>query len=120
MSRQARHDSSRLDVSTYRVPIQIKAIPSRISSRSNSFALMFLSLKMTTPHMNEIITELRRTSETTEIIDPASLSEVKYAKSPIHINMDINGIDHLQLNGVPLCLVGYQISPHMTDIMIIW
>ena len=98
----------------------MNAIPSRMSARSKTFVFIFLSLNIITPQMNDIITELRRTSETTEIIDPASLSEVKYAKSPIHINMDINGIDHLQLNGVPLCLVGYQISPHMTDIMIIW
>ena len=78
----------------------MNAIPSRISPRSTSFALMFLSLKMTTPHMNEIITELRRTSETTEIIDPASLSEVKYAKSPMQMNIDISGIAQLQWNGV--------------------
>lgn len=80
----------------------MNAIPASRRARSSSFALMFLSLKMTTPHMNEMITELRRTSDTTEIIESGSLSEVKYAKSPMHMNMDISGMDQLQRNGVPL------------------
>ena len=75
-------------------------IPRRMSPRSSSFAFMFLSLNMMTPQMKDMMTELRRTSETTEIMDEGSLSEVKYAKSPMHMNMDINGMaqrhyDHL-------------------------
>ena len=61
---------------------------------------MFLSLNITTPQMNDIITELRRTSDTTDIIESASLSEVKYAKSPMQMNRDIRGMDHLHRNGV--------------------
>ena len=78
----------------------MNAIPSRIRMRSNSFAFIFLSLNITTPQMNDIITELRRTSDTTDIIESASLSEVKYAKSPMHMNSDIRGMDHLHRNGV--------------------
>ena len=71
-------------------------IPRRISPRSSSFALMFLSLNISTPQMKEMMTELRRTSETTEIMDEGSLSEVKYAKSPMHMNMDISGMAQLK------------------------
>ena len=53
----------------YLVPIQIKNIPSRISARSRAFARRFLSLNMIAPHMNEMMTELRRTSDTTEIME---------------------------------------------------
>ena len=74
----------------------MNAIPNRISARSKIFALIFLSLNITTPHMNDMITELRRTRETTEIIDPGSLNDVKYAKSPMHMNMEIRGIAQLQ------------------------
>lgn len=80
----------------------MNAIPSRMSARSRIFALMFLSLNITTPQMKDMMTELRRTSDTTEIIDPGSLNDVKYAKSPIHMNMEINGMDHLHMNGVVL------------------
>ena len=70
----------------YRVPNQMKAIPSSIRARSTTFAFRFLSLKIITPHANEIITELLRTSDTTEIIESGSLREVKYAKSARHMN----------------------------------
>ena len=46
--------------------------------------------------MKEMITELRRTSDTTDIIESGSFRDVKYAKSPIHMNMDMNGIAQLQ------------------------
>ena len=84
----------------YRVPIQMNAIPSRMSPRSRSFALMFLSLNIITPQMKEIITELRRTSETTDIIESGSLREVKYAKSARQMNMDMRGIAQDHRNGV--------------------
>ena len=61
---------------------------------------MFLSLKMRTPQMNDMITELRRTSETTEIIESGSFSDVKYAKSPMHMNMEMSGIAQLQWKAV--------------------
>lgn len=85
-----------------------------------AFARRLRSLKMMAPHANEIITELRLTSDTTEIIDSGSFSDVKYAKSPIHMNMDISGIAQLHLNGVVCCRFGYHIRPHMTVMMIIW
>ena len=69
--------------------------------------------------MNDMITELRRTSETTEIIESGSLNEVKYAKSPRHMNMEISGMAQLHRNGVVLWRVGYHISPQMTVMMII-
>ena len=40
-------------------------------------AFKFLSLKMTTPHANDMITELLLTSETTEIMEEGSLNDVK-------------------------------------------
>ena len=70
----------------YRVPIQMRAIPASRRARSRSLALMFLSLKMTTPQMNEMITELRRTSETTEIMESGSFKAEKYAKSAMQMN----------------------------------
>jgi hypothetical protein len=97
----------------------MNAIPSRIRARSISFALMFLSLKITTPQMNEIITELRRTSETTDIIDSASLNDVKYAKSAMQMNMEISGMAQLQRKGVVRYLEGYHIKAQMMLIMII-
>lgn len=78
----------------------MNAIPSNISTRSNAFARRFLSLNIIAPHAKDIITELRRTSDTTEIIESGSLSDVKYAKSAIHMNMDMRGIAQLHLNGV--------------------
>ena len=61
---------------------------------------MFLSLNMMTPQMKDMMTELRRTRDTTEIIDEGSFRDVKYAKSPMHMNMDISGMAQLQWNGV--------------------
>ena len=66
----------------------MKAIPASRRARSRSLALRFRSLKKTTAHANDTITELRRTSETTDIIESGSLREVKYAKSAMHIKMD--------------------------------
>jgi hypothetical protein len=83
------------------VPIQMNAIPSRMSARSNALARRFRSLKMSAAQVNDTITELRRTSDTTEIIESASCSDVKYAKSAMQINMDIRGMAHVHLNGVP-------------------
>lgn len=80
---------------------------------------MFLSLKMITPQRNEIITELRLTSDTTEIIESDSLNEEKYAKSPAQMNIEINGMAHLQWNGVDFLRDGYQNTEQMTAIMII-
>ena len=80
----------------------MNVIPNKISARSSTFALMFLSLNMRTPQMKEIITELRRTSDTTDIIESGSFRDVKYAKSPMHMNMDMSGIAQLQWNGVVL------------------
>ena len=104
----------------YRVPNQMKAIPSSIRARSTTFAFRFLSLKIITPHANEIMTELLRTSYTTEIIESGSLREVKYAKSARHMNMDISGMDHFQRNEVPLYRDGHQISPQTSVMMTIW
>lgn len=86
----------------YLVPIHMNAIPASRRARSDILALMFLSLNMMTPQMNEMITELRRTRDTTEIMESGSFSEVKYAKSPRHMNMDISGIAQLQRKGVVL------------------
>ena len=98
----------------------MNAIPSRMSARSKTFVFIFLSLNIITPQMNDIITELRRTSETTDIIESGSLNEVKYAKSPRQMNMDMSEMAQLHRKGVVLWREGYQISPHITDIMIIW
>lgn len=97
----------------------MNAIPRSMSARSRTLALMFLSLNITTPQMKDMITELRRTRDTTEIMESGSLRDVKYAKSPRHMNMEINGIAQLQWNGVVLWRVGYQMSPHIMVIMII-
>lgn len=70
--------------------------------------------------MNEMITELLRTRDTTEIIESGSLSEEKYAKSARQMNMDIRGIAQLHLNGVVFLREGYHMKQHITDIMIIW
>ena len=82
------------------VPIQMNAIPTRIRTRSSALALRFLSLNMSAPQANDIMTELLRTSDTTEIMESGSLSDEKYAKSPIHINIEISGIAQLQRKGV--------------------
>ena len=62
---------------------------------------MFLSLKMTTPQMNEMITELRRTRDTTDIIESGSFKAEKYAKSAMQMKKEISGMAQLQWNGVP-------------------
>ena len=63
--------SSKIDhkVSYFIVPIQMNIIPSRISARSRALARRFLSLKMIAPQINDIMTELRLTRDTTEIIE---------------------------------------------------
>ena len=71
-------------------------------ARSTSFARRFLSLKNITAQANETMTELRRTSDTTEIMESGSLREVKYAKSPMQMNTEISGIVHLHTKGVVL------------------
>ena len=81
---------------------------------------MFLSLKITTAQMNEMMTELRRTSDTTEIMESGSSKAEKYAKSAMHMNMEISGIAQLQRNGVPRWRRGYHISPQTAAMMIIW
>ena len=55
---------------------------------------------MSAPHKNDIITELRLTRDTTEIIESGLPSDVKYAKSAIQMNMDMSGIAQLHLKGV--------------------
>jgi hypothetical protein len=75
---------------------------------------------MMAPHANEIITELRLTRDTTDIIDLASFRDVKYAKSPIHMNMDMSGMAQLHLKGVVWWRLGYHISAQMKAMIIIW
>ena len=82
------------------VPIQINAIPNNIRTRSKALARRLRSLKMMAPQANEMMTELRLTSDTTDIMDSGSFRDVKYAKSPIHMNIDISGIAQFHLNGV--------------------
>ena len=95
-------------------------MPTKISKRSRALALRLRSLKMMTPHANEIITELRRTRDTTEIIDEESFNDVRYAKSPMHMNMEIKGIAQFHRNGVVFARVGYHMTAHMTVMMSIW
>lgn len=102
------------------VPIHMNAIPSSIRPRSTILARRLRSLKIKAAHANDTMTELRRTSDTTEIIDPESFNEVKYAKSAMHMNSEISGMLHLHVNEVLWCRFGYQSSPHMTAMMIIW
>lgn len=78
----------------------MKNIPKSTSARSKAFALRFLSLKISAPQMNEIITELRLTSDTTEIMESGSFKDVKYAKSPTHMKMEMRGMAQLHLKGV--------------------
>ena len=105
--------------SGYLVPIQMNAIPASSSARSMSLALRFLSLKIMTAHANDMITELRRTREMTEIIESGSSSDVKYAKSAMQMNNEINGIDHLHWKGVDCLRLGYQRRLQTTSMMII-
>ena len=67
----------------------MNTIPMSMKARSSAFALRFFSLNRTAPHMNEIITELLLTRETTEIIESGWLSAVKYAKSAAEMNMEV-------------------------------
>ena len=71
-----------------------------MSNRSSALARRFLSLNMTAAQMNETMTELRLTRDTTEIIESGSFNEVKYAKSPMQMNIEMSGIAQLQWNGV--------------------
>ena len=75
-------------------------IPIIIRTRSSAFARRLRSLNIMAPHAKDIRTELRLTSDTTEIMDSGSFSEVKYAKSPMHMNMDMSGIAQLHLKDV--------------------
>ena len=75
-------------------------MPARMSRRSRAFARRLRSLNMIAPQANDIITELRLTSDTTDIIESGLLSAVKYAKSAMHMNMDMSGIARLHLKGV--------------------
>ena len=97
----------------------MNAIPSRMSARSKTFVFIFLSLNIITPQMNDIITELRRTSETTDIIESGSLNEVKYAKSPRQMNMDMSGMAQFHLKGVLRWRFGYHSAPQIMHMMTI-
>ena len=77
------------------------------------FARILRSLKNMAPHANDIITELRRTSDTTEIIEEESFNDVRYAKSPMHMKMEISGIAQFHRNGVVFVRVGYQMIAQM-------
>lgn len=74
----------------------MNTIPRSSRTRSNALARRFLSLKIKAPHMNETMTDPRLTSDTMDIIESGSLSEVKYAKSAMQMNTDIRGIAQLQ------------------------
>ena len=65
-----------MDFVRYLVPIQMNAIPTSRMTRSRILALRLRSLKKMTAHANEMITELRRTKDTTEISESGSLKEV--------------------------------------------
>ena len=84
-----------------------------------AFARRLRSLKMKAAQANDTITELRLTSDTTEIIDSGSFRDVKYAKSPIHMNMDISGIAQLHLKGVLWWRFGYHSAPQIMHMMTI-
>ena len=79
----------------------MNTIPIIMRTRSSAFARRLRSLNIMAPQAKDISTELRLTSDTTEIMDSGLFSEVKYAKSPMHMNMDMSGIAQLQRNGVP-------------------
>ena len=84
-----------------------------------ALARRFLSLKMRAAQANETMTELRRTNETTDIMDSGLSSDVKYAKSAMQMNMDISGMSHHHENGVLSCLRGYHSSPQIAAMIII-
>lgn len=92
----------------------MNTMPSKMRARSRIFARRFLSLNMSTPHVNDMITEPRLTSDTTEIIEEGSLRAVKYTKSARQTKIDMSGIDHLHTNGVLFFLTGYHMSPQIT------
>ena len=69
-------DEERNDQGQRVVPSQIRAIPTRIRTRSRALARRFRSRKMMAAQRKDMITELRRTRETTEIIESGSLNEV--------------------------------------------
>ena len=94
-------------------------IPNKISARSRTFALMFLSLNIRTPQMKEMITELRRTRDTTDIIESGSFRDVKYAKSPMQMNMDMSGMAQFHLKGVLWWRFGYHSAPQIMHMMTI-
>lgn len=74
----------------------------RIMTRSKALARRLRSLKRMAAQRNEMITELRRTRETTEIIESGSLNEEKYAKSAMQMKSDMSGIAQRHWNGVVL------------------
>ena len=98
----------------------MKAIPRRMRARSMALARRFLSLKIRAAHANETMTELRRTNETTDIMESGLFNDEKYAKSAIHMNREISGMLHLHVNGVLSLRRGYHRSPQITAIMTIW
>ena len=101
------------------VPIQMRAIPRSIRARSKALARRFRSLNIRAPQMNDTMTELLRTSDTTDIIESGLLSDVKYAKSAVQMNMDMSGIAQLQRNGVVLYRFGYHSKAQTMVMMII-
>ena len=55
----------------------MKAIPRRMRARSMALARRFLSLKIRAAHANETMTELRRTNETTDIMESGLFNDEK-------------------------------------------
>ena len=55
-------------------------------SKARPFCRKFRSLNTMAPHTKVMITELRRSIETTDSIDPSPLSERKYRKSDAVMN----------------------------------
>lgn len=56
--------------------------------------------------MNDIMTDPRLTSDTTEIIESGSPRDVKYAKSATHMNMEISGMAQLSFLMVLVPILG--------------
>ena len=83
-------------------------------------ALRLRSLKMITPHANEMSTEPRRMSDTTEIIESSMLSALKYEKSAAPTKTAMSGIAQLQWNLVVFSRVGYHTIIRMMNIMMNW
>lgn len=92
----------------------------RIRTRSSAFAFRFFSLKSITPQANDTITEPLLIRDTTEIMESGWLRAVKYAKSAADMKIDINGMAHVQWNGVVLFLLGYHIMAQITPIITSW